>query len=91
MDLFQLLFTYSDMIFIWIIIFIIQTKFSFSFFIAIINRFFFHLIIIIILGDNNICSESAKALALALKLNKTLTKIYLGRLLQLFQHIITDI
>ena len=60
------------MIFIWIIILIVQTTFPFSFIIiAIINRLFFHFVII--LEYVYIKVEGAKALAEALKLNKNLT------------------
>ena len=84
MHIYQLLFTYCVLIFIWIIIFIIQTKFRFLFIIASINRLFFHFVIT--LGDNNIGDEGAKALAEALKLNKNLTTIDLGKFLRLLQH-----
>ena len=69
--------------------FIIQTKFLFLFIIAILNRLLFYFVII--LGCNNICVESAKALAEALKLNKNLKSINLGKFLRLFQHIIAVI
>ena len=85
----QLFFTYYVLIFIWIIICIIQTKFLFLFIIAIINRFFFHFVYI--LDYNDIEAEGAKVLGEALKLNKNLAYINLGKLLRLFQHIITDI
>ena len=84
MHIYQLLFTYCVLIFIWIIIFIIQTKFRFLFIIASINRLFFHFVIT--LGGNNIGVEGAKALAEALKLNKNLTTIDLGKFLRLLQH-----
>ena len=85
MHIYQLLFTYCVLIFIWIIIFIIQTKFRFLFIIASINRLFFHFVIII-LDNNKIGVEGAKALAEALKLNKNLTTIDLGKFLRLLQH-----
>ena len=89
MHIYQLLFTYCVLIFIWIIIFIIQTKFLFLFIIEIIYRLFYHFAIT--LGTNNIGSQGAKALAEALKRNKNLTNINLGIFLRLFQHIITVI
>ena len=89
MHIYQLLFTYCVLIFIWIIIFIIQTKFRFLFIIASINRLFFYFVII--LEYNNIGDEGAKALAKALKLNKNLSSIILGKFMRLFQHIITVI
>ena len=53
-----------------------------------INRFFYQFVIIL-LGYNEIDTEGAKALAEALKLNKNLTTINLGKFLRLFQqHII---
>ena len=84
MHTYKLLFTYYVLIFIWIIIFTVQTNFLFSFFIiAIIYRLFFHFVIII-LEYNYIYDEGAKALAEALKLNKNLTYLYLGIFLLLF-------
>ena len=78
MHTFKLLFTYYVLIFIWIIIIIVQTNFLFSFInIAIINRLFFHFVIIII-DNNNIGAEGAKALAEALKFNKNLSHLSLG-------------
>ena len=85
MHIYQLLFTYCDLIFIWIFIFIIQSKFIFLFIMAIINRLFFYFVIT--LGANNIGAEGAKALAEALKLNKNLTSIALRKFLRLYQHI----
>ena len=80
----KLLFTYYVLIFIWIIIFIVQKNFLFSFIIiAIINRLFFHFVIII-LDNNNIGDEGAKALAEALKLNKNLAHLNLSIFLLLF-------
>ena len=89
MHIYQLLFTCCLLIFIWIIIFIIQTKFLFLFIIAIINRLFFYLVII--LGDNKIGVEGAKALAEALKYNKNLASINLSKFIRLFLHFITVI
>ena len=84
MHTFKLLFTYYVLIFIWIIIFIVQKNFLFSFIIiAIINQLFFHFVIII-LECNNIGDEGVKALAEALKLNKNLTDLNLGIFLLLF-------
>ena len=71
------IFTYCVLIFIWLIIFIIQTKFLFLFIIIILNRLFFYFVIT--LGDNSIGVEGAKALAEALKLNKNLKNIDLGK------------
>ena len=86
MHIYQLLFTNCVMIslFIWIIIFIIQTKFVFFFIIVILNRLFFHFVIT--LGDNRIGAEGAKALVEALKLNKNLTSISIGNFLRLFHN-----
>ena len=67
MQIYQLLFTYYVLIFIWINIFIIQTKVQFLFIITIINRLFFHFVIT--LAGNNIVFEGAKVIAEALKLN----------------------
>ena len=84
MHTYKLLFTFSVLIFIWIIIFIGQTNFIFTFIIiAIINRFFFH-IVFIILENNIIRTEGAKAVAEALKLNNSLTHLHLCKFLQLF-------
>ena len=84
MHTFKLLFTYYVLIVIWIIIFIVQTNFLFSFIIiAIFNRLFFHFVIIILV-KNKIGDEGAKALAEALKLNKNLTDLNLGIFLILF-------
>ena len=82
MDIYQLLFTNCVLIFIWIIILIIQTKFQFLFIIAIINRLLFNFVIT--LGYNNIGAEGAKILAEVLKLNKNLTNIELCKFLRLF-------
>ena len=81
----KLLFTYYDvLIFIWIILFIVQTNFLLSFiFIGIINRLFFHSVIII-LESNNIGDEGAKALAEGLKLNKNLAHLNLCIFMLLF-------
>ena len=76
MHTYKLLLTYFILIFIWIIIFIIQTKFLFLLIIAIINRVLFHLIIF--LGCNNIAIEGAKALAEALIIKKNLTDLNLS-------------
>ena len=89
MHIYQLLFTYSVLIFIWIFIFIIRTKFLFLFIIAILNRLFFYFVITLV--NNSIGAELAKALAEALKLNNNLTRILLGNFMQLFQNIITVI
>ena len=89
MYIYQLLLTYYVFIFIRIISFIIQTKFQFLFIIAIINRLFFYFVIILV--SNNIGAEGSKALSEALKLNKNLASINLGKFLRLFQHIITVI
>ena len=86
MLIYQLLFAYCVLIFIWIIIFIIQTELLFLFIIAIIYRLFFHFVIP--LEDNMICNEGINALAKALKINKNLANISLGNFLLLFQHII---
>ena len=84
----KLLFTYYILIFFWIIIFSVQTNFLFSFIIiAIINRLFFHLLIII-LDDNMISYEGAKWIAKALKLNKNLTRLHLSIFLLLYSKII---
>ena len=77
------------MIFIWILIFIIQTKILFLFIISINNRLFLYFVIT--LEDNDIGAEGAEALAEALKLNKNLTSINLCKFIRLFQHIITVI
>ena len=80
----KLLLTSYVLIFGWIIIFIVQTNFLFSFIIiAIINRLFFHFVIIILEG-NNFGYKGAKALAEALKLNKNLVHLNLGIFLLLF-------
>ena len=89
MQIYQLLFTYCVLIFVWIVIFIIQRKFLFLFIVAILNRLFFNFVII--LGGHNICVEGAKALAEVLKPNKNLTSIALCKFLRLFKHIITVI
>ena len=84
MHILILLFTYSVLIFAWINIFIVQTNFLFSFIIiTIINRLFFHFVVII-LDYNSIGDEGAKALAEALKLNKNLAHLNLGIFLLLF-------
>ena len=72
------------MIFIWIFIFIIQTIFLFLFIIAILNRLFFNFIII--LEWNNMRAKGAKALAEALKLNKNLITIDLGKFMRLLTY-----
>ena len=77
MRIYKLLFTYCVLIFIWIFIFIIQTKFVFLFIIEIINRLFFYFAIT--LEGNNIYDEGAKVLAEALKLNKNLISINLSK------------
>ena len=78
MHAFKLLITSYVLIYFWIIIFIVQTNFLFSFInIAIINRLFFH-IVIIILDNNYIRGEGAKVLAEGLKLNKNLACLNLG-------------
>ena len=79
MHIYQLLFTYCVLKCIWIIFFIIQTKFLFLLIIAIINLLFLHFVIT--LAHNNIGDEGTKALAEALKLNKNLTNIDLGKFL----------
>ena len=89
MYIYQLLFTYSVLIFIWILIFIIQTKFLFLFIMPILNRLFFYFVIT--LGCNRIGDEGVKALAEALKFNKNVINVDLGNFLRLFQHIITVI
>ena len=53
------------------------------------NRLFFYYVIII--ASNKIGGEGAKALAEALKLNKYLTKINLGKFLLFLTQIITII
>ena len=85
MHISQLLFTYS----VLIIILFIQTKFLFLFIIAIINKLFFYFVIT--LEYNVIGDEGAEALAKALKLNKNLTSINLGKYMRLLQHIIAVI
>ena len=76
MHSYKLLFNICLLIFIWINMFNIQTKFLFLFIIAIINRLFFHFVIII-LDSNKIGYEGAKALAVAFKLNKNLIDLNL--------------
>ena len=71
MHTYKLLFIYYALIFIWIIIFDVPTKILFLF-IARISLLFFHFHFEIILVENNIGDEGAKALAEALKLNKNL-------------------
>ena len=78
MNIYQLLFRYYVLIFIWIIIFIIQTNLPFLIIIVIITRLFFNFIIT--LGDNYIGDEGAKSLAEALKYNKNLTSINLSKI-----------
>ena len=84
MHTYKLSFTYNVLIFIWIIIFISQTNFLFSFIIiAIIIQLIVHFDIII-LESIEIGDEGAKALAEALKLNKNLTDLVLSKFLLLF-------
>ena len=61
-------------------------KISILFIIAIINRLFFHFVII--LESNKIGAEAAKALVKALKFKKNLINMNLCKLIQLFIHII---
>ena len=89
MHSYKLLITYCVLIFIWIIIFIILTKYLFLVIIAIINSLFFHFVII--LDGNDIGVEGAKALAEGLKVNKSVTELILGKFLLLFALIITII
>ena len=79
MHTYKLIFTYYVLILIWIIIFLVQTNFPFSFiYITIIKQLFFHFVLII-LDNNYISTEGAKALAEALKLNKNLAHLNLGK------------
>ena len=72
MHTFNLLIIYYVLIFIWITV---QTNFLFTFIIiAIINRLFFH-VVIIILGSNDLGAEGAKALAEGLKINNNLANL----------------
>ena len=79
MHIYQLLFTYCALIFIWIIILSIKIKFLFLFRIAIINRLFFNFVLT--LESNNFGAEGAKAIAETLKLNNKLTNINLSNIL----------
>ena len=84
MHTYKLLFNYYVLIFIRIIIFIDQKHVPFSFIIiVIINRLFFHFVIII-LERNYIIAKGAEALAEALKYNKNLTYLNLCIFLLLF-------
>ena len=89
MYIYQLLFAYFVLIFIWITIIIIHTKFLLLFIIANINRLFLHFIIT--LESNKIGSEGTKALAEVLKLNKNLITLNLSKFLRLFLRIFTVI
>ena len=73
---YKLFFIYSVLKFKWIIIFIIQTNFLFLFIITIIDRLFFHFVIII-LDSSKIGNEGAKSLADMLKINRNLTDLNL--------------